>query len=217
MSLRVTGVTLISDNPAPFASSYRWRITVEAQDALPDPCDIIFSWADIEKPDKDVILDELEVGPFAVGKNVIEVDCDAPELEDLDPTKILDDMCIGVSFKYRGKDFTYAGFQVRPRWADPKHEIEMPEKFTADLLVRELISSKRYLKSMSIDWGISLPEGQQVESDGPAAGSADDDEEAEEEPESEADAAEEPTADNKRDRDGSTSLSQPTRSQPKAQ
>mmetsp|Transcript_16811 Transcript_16811/g.52193 ORF Transcript_16811/g.52193 Transcript_16811/m.52193 type:complete len:223 (-) Transcript_16811:58-726(-) len=220
-ALRLVGMQLVSPNPAPFGDAMTWRLTIDASHALPEAIDVAFGWvADVADASKDVELDELEVGPFPPGQHAIELECDAPELDDLDPDHILDETCITVALRYRGKQFLHVGFPVRVRWADPKHEEEMPDEVRTELLTREVIS-KRHTSTSEIDWGLAPAAGVAAAA---ASDSSDDDASADEEDEEEedSDAEEQPAAAAadgvKRSRDEvDGDAAQPSKAQPAAE
>jgi histone chaperone ASF1 len=218
MSLRLVGLQLASANPAPFGNAMEWQLTVEATDALPDPIDVVFSWvADVSDPSKDVELDELEVGPFPVGRHTVTLECDAPELDQLDLDHVLDETCMSVVLKYRDQQFVHVGWPVRVKWADPKHEEEMPDEVKTELLLREVIG-KRHTSSSDIDWGLShkttgvSDDGD--DDDGKKSADAGEDEDDEEEEEEDEDV---PESAMKRERDDNAAMSQAKPPQPSAE
>jgi hypothetical protein len=183
-ALRVVHMALSSSNPAPFTKGMNWLVTVEAQHQLSEAIEISFAWvADVTDASKDVVLDELEVGPFPIGTHTIELECDAPSLDDLDLDRVLDETCISVSFKFREQEFAHVGWPVRVRWADPKHEVDMPEEVVAELLLREVIN-KRHNNATELDWGTGLAAEAEVSDD-----QADDDNDEEDDDEHETAAA----------------------------
>lgn len=182
-AIRLAKMALTSENPALFTEAMTWELAFEVSETLPDPIDIVFSWAaDVGKSDKDIVLDELEVGPFALGINQVAVECDAPDFSLLDEAHVLDDTCITVSFRYHGQEFLHAGFQVRVSWRNPAHEVEIPDVVTAELLQREVFV-KQHRSTRDIDWGLGKAVPPSQESSGSSSDEGDEDEEEEEDEE----------------------------------
>jgi hypothetical protein len=199
----------------------KWRVTIEAERQLEDAIDICFTWVvDVQDSTKDVELEELEVGPFPIGSHTVELECDAPEADDLNFDTILHPTCIAVTFKYRGNEFLHVGVPVRVHWTDPKHEEEIPEEIALDLLSRELLN-KTYKNAKDIDWGdaeaaqnVPLESSEDGDSSEEESTSADD-----EDGEAEAAQPASVTPGSKRGRDSAevdAGSQQPPRSQPKA-
>jgi hypothetical protein len=109
---------------------------------------------------------------------------------------------------------------VRVHWTDPKHEEEIPEEISLDLLSRELLN-KTYKNAKDIDWGDAevaqnVPLGSSEDGDSSEEESTSaDDEDGEAEAEQPASGV---TPGSKRGRDsaeGDAGSQQPPRSQPK--
>lgn len=157
MSIQLVSMALVSRNPAPFGDAFTWKVVVKVHDALPKPIDVVVTWvADVTDSTKDIVLDELEVGPFAVGTNSVELENDAPDFDDIDQDTVLGDTCMTVSMKYDGNEFLHVGWPVRVGWADPDHEINIPDVMLPELLIRDVVD-KKHVRQPQIDWGLAAP------------------------------------------------------------
>lgn len=153
MAIRLVNLALKSRNPAPFEEGFVWDVTVDVTKALPDPIDIVFTWADIQDAKRDIELDELEVGPFPLGMNRFELEIDAPDFDQLDPANILESTCVTASFRYRKTEFLHVAWVVDAKWVNPAYQDNMPEVITADMLLREVLLKKTVVTRDGVDWG----------------------------------------------------------------
>ena len=171
MSVEVSGVTLVSPNPAGCCDPYTWNIALSVPTAQPPKgtIDICVTFGDPDcNADRDVVLDEMEIDGSSLrkGKNLIQIDHDALPFEKL--RELMDDERIQcplmMTFRYVKNEETTAasaaaaspagaatpifhtvGVQVNIRLRDGL-AIEEVEAFDdPSLLVREaLVDSVRF-------------------------------------------------------------------------
>ncbi len=153
-------INLVSISPKKdvdgFDASMEFTIALDVAVALDHPVDIVVSWlGSTTTAAKDVILEELEVGPLAVGRTSFVVECDPPRLSKLPPAEILGNTALFVSFKYKGDEFLLVSFLVHVGFRTELLELNPPDVLTAGVLKRALLTRKTNVVRRVIDWGLA--------------------------------------------------------------
>lgn len=149
MSTRVelSGVEIVSANPASFADPFTLKVTLHVLENPPaDPIDVKFTWSPIWDFNVDQELDELEVGPFStIGKHEFVLECDPPSLDSIpDPTG---PTALMVAFHYRGEEFLHLGFNVEVQ----STLATTPDVYTDPSVLTRSIG-RCFRKASSISW-----------------------------------------------------------------
>ena len=160
--LLVESITSTGPAIAAFDEPFNFRFTAEVSKPLPEPFDVVVKWANIMDQSQDMTLDEMEIGPVDVTapgqQAAFELEADPLALADLtfDETDLLSNHVVEVQCLYKGQLFAAQTFEVEVTWKDAKHEEELPEAITSDLLRREIMknSSKKRVMHSVIDWGL---------------------------------------------------------------
>ena len=153
MAITLRNFVLTGANPAPFKDDMVFNLTMDVTRDLPDPIDVVFTWvADLNDNTRDVVLEELEVGPFDQGANSFDLDVEAPRFRKLVEDKIIGSTCITVTFLYHNRRFLHVGFPVSVTWMNDEHEMSPPEVMVEGLVKRELLLGSKRLVSAAIAW-----------------------------------------------------------------
>eukprot|EP01083_Nonionella_stella_P270593 916452_1 len=113
MSIQLQDVKVL-DNPAPFTSNFRFRITF---DCIEPGVKEELEWklvyvGSADNEDNDQELDQILVGPVRVGKNRFTFEAPAPNPTLIPSSDLLDVTVILLTCSYREQEFIRIGYHV---------------------------------------------------------------------------------------------------------
>lgn len=183
-SVSLSRLRLVSPNPAPLCAPSQWQLvlSVEGSAAPREAVDVRVSL--IVDPGKapDVVLDELEVGPLALGLNALALDIDGPRWRDVEAYAMERLLGLLVSLRYKGREFLSVGCPVRVFHRSEGETgagggaAALPETVEKDDMRRAVQTQKLYVNPVEIEFDEPLAA---------AAAAAEEEEEEEEEEEDE--------------------------------
>ena len=142
------------DNPTTFTNPFQFEITFECLQELDDDLEwkilYVNKAADLTK---DLILDEILVGPVPVGINKFVLQADAPKQEQLE--ELLGVTVVLVTCSYREREFVRVGYYVSNTLEgyDPVEDGPPPSPLNLTKVTRQILADKPRVTKFPIPWG----------------------------------------------------------------
>jgi histone chaperone ASF1 len=142
------------DNPTTFTSPFQFEVTFECLQELDDDLEwkilYVNKAADLTK---DLILDEILVGPVPVGVNKFVLQADAPQQDQLE--ELLGVTVVLVTCSYREREFVRVGYYVSNTLEgyDPVNDGAPPSPLDLDKVTRQILADKPRVTKFPIPWG----------------------------------------------------------------
>ncbi|CAO3609566.1 unnamed protein product [Cunninghamella blakesleeana] len=144
----------VLDNPTNFNNEFKFEITFECNAELKNG---IFEWKMVyvgsaESPEYDQVLESIMVGPIPVGINKFVFSANAPKIELLPQSDLLEVTVVLLSCLYRDKEFVRIGYYVNNEYADEALRESPPTQVAIDKLQRNILAEKPKVTRYNIDW-----------------------------------------------------------------
>ncbi|XP_037072423.1 histone chaperone asf1-like [Pollicipes pollicipes] len=151
--VHITNVSLL-DNPAQFFSPFKFEITFEAIEALPEDLEwkIIYVGS-AESEEHDQVLDTVFVGPVPEGRHMFVFDAPAPDTSKIPLQDALGVTVVLLTCSYRRQEFVRVGYYVNNDYADPELKESPPEQPQFDKMQRNILASSPRVTRFKIEWG----------------------------------------------------------------
>lgn len=144
---------LLGENPAPYASTYRWRMRLQSQAALPEPISVSFVWVGSSSSSAyDQTLDSFDVGPLQPGLTECELECDAPQLELVPPEEAVGVTLLILSFQYKSQEFLRVGYYTQVAYFDAHLNQCPPPQLVKEALGRFVAMPQPAVTVVPIKW-----------------------------------------------------------------
>eukprot|EP00540_Astrosyne_radiata_P011606 CAMPEP_0116825762 /NCGR_PEP_ID=MMETSP0418-20121206/2154_1 /TAXON_ID=1158023 /ORGANISM="Astrosyne radiata, Strain 13vi08-1A" /LENGTH=208 /DNA_ID=CAMNT_0004454323 /DNA_START=1280 /DNA_END=1906 /DNA_ORIENTATION=+ len=116
---------VVLDNPTKFAEPFRFEVTFECLQELEDDLEWrVLYVGHAQDQTKDLVLDEILVGPVPVGINKFVLQADAPDPSQLEEP--LGVTVVLVTCSYRDREFVRVGYYVNNEYQYENHEQQRP-------------------------------------------------------------------------------------------
>nr|CCC89259.1 putative anti-silencing protein ASF 1 like protein [Trypanosoma congolense IL3000] len=146
-------IELIGDNPASYTQPMRWRMRLEALEALEDPISVTFVWVgSAASADYDQSLDSFDVGPLAKGATEFTIECDPPQVELVPPQEVLGVTILVISFQYREQEFLRVGYYTQVAYFDAYLNSNPPLQPQVNLIGRFIAMPRPTVTVTPIAW-----------------------------------------------------------------
>ncbi|KEG09709.1 anti-silencing protein ASF 1 [Trypanosoma grayi] len=146
-------IELLGENPTSYTQPMRWRMRLEALQALEEPISVAFVWVgSASSPDHDQVLDTFDVGPLAMGATEFTMECDPPQVELVPPQDVLGVTILVISFQYRGQEFLRVGYYTQVAYFDAYLNQCPPQLPQGDLLGRFVAMPRPTVTVTPIAW-----------------------------------------------------------------
>lgn len=130
-------IELLGENPDKYASPFRWRMRLAAEENVAEPITVSFVWVgSAASSDYDQQLDSFDVGPLEKGVTEFNLECDAPQMELVPPGDVLGVTILIISFQYKGQEFLRVGYYTQVAYFDAEWNRCPPETPQVQLLGR---------------------------------------------------------------------------------
>lgn len=149
---------MVKRNPARFVDPLLFEIEFESGQDLSS--DLEFSVVYVGSPEdkeRDLVLEEVEVGPISKGVMKFELECPAPDISRIPPYELLDVTAVLVSCKYRKQEFARVGYYVNNSYDEAHSEWNLtpPDVPQVQFMVRNILSDKPRHTLFKINWSDS--------------------------------------------------------------
>jgi histone chaperone ASF1 len=147
----VREVELVSPNPDYFSHKFTFRMKLDVLADLPAPVDIRFVWVGSARSSQfDQLLDEMEVGPLAVGLNEFTVDVEPPKKELIPADELVAVTVLQISFSFQGAEFISVSYYVNVEYFDGARKTATRDP---NLLGRCVLITKPAVTTREVNWG----------------------------------------------------------------
>ncbi|KAI7861591.1 histone chaperone [Spinellus fusiger] len=143
----------VLDNPSFFSSPFQFEITFECNSELKDDLEwkmVYVGSADDKTHDQ--ILDCIMVGPIPVGINKFVFAANAPKLELLPPSDLLEVTVVLLSCSYKEQEFVRIGYYVNNEYMEEALREAPPEQVVIEKLQRSILADKPKVTRYTINW-----------------------------------------------------------------
>jgi histone chaperone ASF1 len=145
---------VVMDNPTTFNNPFQFEITFECLQELDDDLEwkILYVGKAADSA-KDLILDEILVGPVPVGVNKFVLQADAPTKDQLE--ELLGVTVVLVTCSYREREFVRVGYYVSNTLEgyESIDESPPPSSFDLNKVTRQILADKPRVTKFPIPWG----------------------------------------------------------------
>lgn len=161
--VHITNVGLL-DNPASYFSPFKFEITFEAIEPLPEDLEwkIIYVGS-AESEDHDQVLDTVFVGPVPEGRHMFVFDAPHPDTARIPLQDALGVTVVLLTCSYRAQEFVRVGYYVNNDYADPELKENPPELPQFDKMQRNILASSPRVTRFKIEWGDVKPVKPQID------------------------------------------------------
>lgn len=151
--VHITNVSIL-DNPASYFSPFKFEITFEAIEALPEDLEwkIIYVGS-AESEEHDQVLDTVFVGPVPEGRHMFVFDAPAPDTSKIPLQDAVGVTVVLLTCNYRRQEFVRVGYYVNNDYLDPEMKENPPEQPQFDKMQRNILASSPRVTRFKIEWG----------------------------------------------------------------
>lgn len=143
----------MGENPGRFVDPLKWRVRVQAAQALLETVSISFTWVGSStSSDYDQVLDTFEVGPLGEGLTEFFLDCDAPSPEEVPQDELVGVTVLIVSFQYKQQEFLRVSYYTQVAYFDPHLNEHPPMAVAKDALGRFVVMPQPAVTAIPITW-----------------------------------------------------------------
>lgn len=144
---------LLGDNPGSYCAPLKWRVRVESSQALSEPLSISFVWVGSStSSDYDQVLDNFSVGPLSEGITEFELECDAPNPEDVPRDELLGLTILIISFQFKSQEFLRVAYYTQTAYLDPALHLNPPLEPCKEALGRFVAMPQPAVTATPINW-----------------------------------------------------------------
>ncbi|CAO3625963.1 unnamed protein product [Cunninghamella echinulata] len=143
----------VLDNPTSFTNEFKFEITFECNAELKNDIEWKMVYVgSAESPEYDQVLESIMVGPIPVGINKFIFSANAPKIELLPQSDLLEVTVVLLSCLYHDKEFVRIGYYVNNEYADEALRENPPPQVAVDKLQRNILAEKPKVTRYNIDW-----------------------------------------------------------------
>lgn len=144
---------LLGDNPGNYCSPLKWRVRVDSAATLTEPISISFVWVgSCTSSDYDQPLDSFEVGPLSQGVTEFELECDAPNPEQVPQDELVGLTILIISFQFRQQEFLRVAYYTQVAYLEESLNKNPPIPIRKDCLGRFVTMAQPVATAIPINW-----------------------------------------------------------------
>ena len=149
----------VLNNPGTFTSPFQFEVTFECIQELQDDLEwkVVYV-GNAEDNSGDQVLEEVMVGPVAMGINRFVLQADPPNPAMISNSDLIGVTVILISCAYMDHKFVQIGYYVNNEYAEPFDPEAYPNPVDVNKLIRNTIAGEPRVTQFAIDWtGGSCP------------------------------------------------------------
>eukprot|EP01012_Entosiphon_sulcatum_P007153 TRINITY_DN1356_c0_g1_i1.p1 TRINITY_DN1356_c0_g1~~TRINITY_DN1356_c0_g1_i1.p1 ORF type:complete len:162 (-),score=24.80 TRINITY_DN1356_c0_g1_i1:59-523(-) len=151
-SVQVNNVVL-DRNPAPYTAEFNFQIRFECLEQLPEDLNWKLVYVGSSESEKfDQVLEDVLVGPVAVGPNEFVLTAQAPDYSKIPPESVLGVTVILLICTYKDQEFIRVGYYVNNDYATDEDRENPPAQVAIERVMRNVLVDQPRVTTHSIDW-----------------------------------------------------------------
>eukprot|EP00998_Keelungia_sp_KM082_P009421 NODE_5598_length_688_cov_9.467023_g5575_i0.p1 GENE.NODE_5598_length_688_cov_9.467023_g5575_i0~~NODE_5598_length_688_cov_9.467023_g5575_i0.p1 ORF type:complete len:174 (+),score=33.24 NODE_5598_length_688_cov_9.467023_g5575_i0:57-578(+) len=156
-AIQVKNISLLQ-NPAAFTSKYEFEIRFECVEEIEGE----LNWALVyvgssESSSHDQVLEDVEVGPVALGMNEFVLEADAPDVSQIPPESVVGITALLLTCSYKEQEFLRVGWYVNTDYKEQELRENPPQTPQVHKLVRDVLQNDPRVTTKTIQWSGNPP------------------------------------------------------------
>lgn len=148
----------VKDNPCSFLSTFKFEVTFECFDGLPEDLDFkIIYVGSAASSEYDQILDSVLVGPVPAGKHKFLFEAKCPDVTKMPLQDTLGVTVVLLTCSYLKNEFVRIGYYVNNEYDDEELTANPPQQLQFDRVRRNVLAECPRVTRFAINWENDTP------------------------------------------------------------